>query len=81
MVDAGDLKSPDRKVVRVRLPLAPPANLRVLYGIRVKFFLIGCFSFSGQLFRGIPFLSVTLAIRGYNLNNSATVPLVSSFRL
>ena len=23
MVDAGDLKSPDRKVVRVRLPLAP----------------------------------------------------------
>ena len=24
MVDAGDLKSPDRKVVRVRLPLAPP---------------------------------------------------------
>ena len=25
MVDAGDLKSPDRKVVRVRLPLAPPS--------------------------------------------------------
>jgi hypothetical protein len=24
MVDAGDLKFPDRKVVRVRLPLAPP---------------------------------------------------------
>ncbi len=30
MVDAGDLKSPDRKVVRVRLPLAP-LSLSILF--------------------------------------------------
>ena len=33
MVDAGDLKSPDRKVVRVRLPLAPPLSTSASSGI------------------------------------------------
>ncbi len=40
-VDAGDLKSPDRKVVRVRVPLAPPTSQAIcLYSYRSLFCVI-----------------------------------------
>jgi hypothetical protein len=37
MVDIGDLKSPGRKAVRVRVPLAPPRLNELLF--RIPFFL------------------------------------------